>query len=70
MTRVLKRRHNALSMLVGALVTVGAVACGPGRAPAEQTPMQTLAPESLEAFRQQFNQAADQTRVVLLLSPT
>lgn len=47
-----------------------AAACGPGTAPTGQPPMVTLTAQTLEVVRQQFNQDADQARVVLLLSPT
>lgn len=45
-------------------------ACGPGTAPAGQPPMAVLTDQTLETMRAQFNQAAGETRLVLLLSPT
>ena len=45
-------------------------ACGPGTPPAGQPAMVVLTAQTLEMVRQEFNRAADQTRVVLLLSPT
>ena len=38
--------------------------------PAGQPPLMDLTNESLGAFREQFNNASDQTRIILLLSPT
>lgn len=46
------------------------VACGPGTTPAGQQPMAVLTAQTLETLRQDFNQASDRPRVVLLLSPT
>jgi hypothetical protein len=44
--------------------------CGPGRTPAGQPPLATVTPDAIDAMRTAFNQAADETRVILLLSPT
>lgn len=40
------------------------------RVPAGQAPLAMLDQASFETFAEQFNLMADQTRVVLLLSPT
>ena len=39
-------------------------------APASQPPLAELTSQSIEALRSDFNRAADEVRVVLLLSPT
>lgn len=52
------------------LMGLAAIACGPGAAPTGQQPMAIITRDSLESFRTAFNEASDQTRVVLLLSPT
>ena len=45
--------------------------CGPGVAPSGQSPLTAFNPQTaLEPIRQPFNAASDETRVVLLLSPT
>jgi hypothetical protein len=41
--------------------------CNRGKTPAGQPPLRTL---TVEAFQDAFNQDADKTRVVALLSPT
>ena len=51
-------------------VLLAAGACGPGATPTGQSPMVTLNEQSLQTLRQDFNASADQTRVILLLSPT
>ena len=38
--------------------------------PPSQPPLSVLDPASLAAFRDDFNQAADGTRIILLLAPT
>lgn len=51
-------------MLVG-----GFSSCG-HTTPEGQPPLTDLTNESLAAFKEQFNNAANQTRIILLLSPT
>jgi hypothetical protein len=60
-----------------ALLLVGILAClvgwyfwGFSRAPHGQPPLTSLTPRNLDQFKQQFNDAADRSRLVLLLSPT
>ena len=55
-------------MLLATVVATGA--CGPGTAPAGQPAMALITSDRLENFRDAFNQASDQIRVILLLSPT
>lgn len=59
-----------LPSLVFAAIVALSAACGPGTAPAGQPPMAAVTRESIESFREAFNKTADQTRVILLLSPT
>jgi hypothetical protein len=56
----------------GALaLTLTLIGCGPGTAPAGQSPVTAFTPQTtLEAIRQPFNAASDDMRIVLLLSPT
>jgi hypothetical protein len=54
-------------LLLGAL---GWYQFAPGRAPEGQSALATVTDASLDAIRQEFNQYADRTRIVLLLSPT
>ncbi len=43
---------------------------GWSRTPRGQPPLTSLTPSNLEEFKHEFNNAADRTRLVLLLSPT
>jgi hypothetical protein len=43
---------------------------GWSRTPHDQPPLTSLAPNNLEQFKREFNEAADRNRLVLLLSPT
>jgi hypothetical protein len=43
---------------------------GSSRTPAGQPPLTTLTPANLDQFTRAFNEAAERTRLVLLLSPT
>jgi hypothetical protein len=40
------------------------------RTPNGQPPLTSLTPNNLDQFKREFNNAADRTRLVLLLSPT
>jgi hypothetical protein len=52
-------------------LTLTIIGCGPGAAPAGQSPLTAFTSQTvLEPIRQPFNAASDQMRVVLLLSPT
>jgi hypothetical protein len=43
---------------------------GWSRPPQAQPPLTSLTPSNLDLFKNEFNNAAEQTRLVLLLSPT
>ncbi len=43
---------------------------GWSRTPKGQPPLTSLTPSNLDQFKHEFNDAADRTRLVLLLSPT
>ena len=43
---------------------------GWSRTPKGQPPLTSLTPSNLDQFKNEFNNAADRTRLVLLLSPT
>ena len=59
-----------VSGLVVAAVVAVSGACGPGTAPVGQPPMAVITRDSVESLREAFNHTSDQTRVILLLSPT
>ena len=59
-----------LTLALVICVALGA-ACGPGNAPQGQAALVTLSAQTaLDPVKQPFNQAADEHRVILLLSPT
>jgi len=67
------KRRNMFVIAVAALVVLAAIGysyLSGHETPASQEPLSDLNAESLEAFRIQFNNASDCTRIVLLLSPT
>ena len=61
-------------ILAGVAVVVLGVAVWFGllthRTPGRQPPLVEMNPQSLESLKAQFNQAAGEFRVILLLSPT
>jgi len=66
------KRIAVLAVVLAALL-VGAfmwVKLGPRHVPEGQPPLQTLAPGSLPAFRDEFNAAQGNVRILALLSPT
>lgn len=63
-------RSKAFFVLLPAIVLGLAVSCGEQTAPAGQPPLADLNSQSLAAFKDQFNLASDQVRIILLLSPT
>ncbi len=65
--RVLFSPRGLVSALV--LMLAGLSSCG-HTTPAGQPPLTDLTNESLTDFKARFNDAADQTRIILLLSPT
>jgi len=65
----LNRKYALLSFVVLAAL-VGWYFWGFSRTPHGQPPLTSLTPNNLEEFKQQFTDAADRTRLVLLLSPT
>lgn len=58
------------SVLTACVVLTVVAGCGPGRSPGGQPPMVSVTEPMIESFRAQFNESADRTRVILLLSPT
>ncbi|MFY9561783.1 MAG: hypothetical protein WAQ52_16230 [Terriglobales bacterium] len=63
-------RKYALLLLVAPVSLVGWYFWGFSRTPHGQPPLTSLTPSNLDQFNQHFNDAADRTRLVLLLSPT
>jgi len=60
--------------VAGLVVLIAAAAAwyrfAPGEAPAGQLPLVTIDAEALEGLRVEFNGHGDETRVIVLLSPT
>ena len=62
-------------LLIGAMLTVllllaGVYLWGPSKTPAGQPPLSVLSESSFTKFQSAFDSAADEPRIVLLLSPT
>jgi hypothetical protein len=68
MTR--KRVLWALVLVAALGIAVAWYVRGPRAVPPGQPPLATLSPSALEALRADFNRAAGQVRVIILLSPT
>lgn len=67
----MKRKYGlgailAVTLLGAALVYLH----GGGRVPSGQVPLQNLTSENVATIKNAFNAAADEARVLLLLSPT
>ncbi|MBU6402511.1 MAG: hypothetical protein KGS61_19495 [Verrucomicrobia bacterium] len=60
--------------LLAAVVMAGVAyqfsSAGPGTTPAGQPALLSLGPDNLQVFKERFNAESDQTRVLVLLSPT
>ncbi len=65
-----RRRILALALFVVLAATFAAWRFATHDAPAGQSPLATLDATSVAALRNDFNAAAGQTRIILLLSPT
>jgi hypothetical protein len=66
-------RRKTLLVLVPVvilLLAAGYYLTGGHETPPNQPPLADLNGQSVQAFKQQFNSAADRTRIILLLSPT
>ncbi len=68
---MLKRLRLPAIVVVALLLGVAAwYEFADGRVPAGQVPLTSISTASLDQVRDEFNRAADQVRIVLLLSPT
>ena len=67
-----KRRTVVLVLGIAsiALLSLAYYFIGGHKTPAGQRPLSDLDPQTLEAFKVQFNGAKDRNRIILLLSPT
>lgn len=66
----MKRKFMFGAIPILALAGLSVYLYGGGRVPAGQPPLQDLTPANLSVMRHEFNAAKDETRVLLLLSPT
>jgi hypothetical protein len=66
----MKKRLMLGMALAAVLVFVGVYLWGPSKTPAGQPPLSTLSVSNFSEFQNAFDSAADQPRLVLLLSPT
>jgi hypothetical protein len=67
---LLKRKFILAAILILVLAGVGIYLYGGGRTPNGQPPLQSLTPANVSLIRNAFNTAKDDTRMLLLLSPT
>jgi hypothetical protein len=58
------------AMLAILLSLLGVYLWGPSKTPAGQPPLSTLSESSFIKFQNAFDSAADEPRIILLLSPT
>lgn len=64
------RKLLVLAVIVAALIGAAWYQFGGHRTPEGQPPLADLNAASLDQLRADFNAAADETRMILLLSPT
>jgi hypothetical protein len=64
------KRILLAAVLAIVLALAGVYFCGPSKTPAGQPPLSTLSESTLANFESAFDSAADEPRIVLLLSPT
>jgi hypothetical protein len=65
-----KRTLILSAIVILALAGAGLYLYGGGHTPADQPPLQDLTPANVPVIRNAFNAAKDDTRMLLLLSPT
>jgi hypothetical protein len=65
-----RQRRIALILLVALAGVLMRLTYGPRKVPAGQPPLATLSTSSLETLRTDFNRDRNQTRILVLLSPT
>jgi hypothetical protein len=63
-------RRILIAILAILLVLAGVYFWGPSKTPAGQPPLSTLSEATFINFQNAFDSAADEVRIVLLLSPT
>jgi len=68
-------RHRRSTIIVLSVVLIVIIAFGvyflnSHEAPATQGPLSDLNAQNLEGFKDRFNKASDEHRIILLLSPT
>jgi hypothetical protein len=63
-------RRILIVILAILLVLSGIYFWGPSKTPAGQSPLSTLSESTLANFQSAFDSAADEPRILLLLSPT
>lgn len=64
------RKARSVLALIALLGAALVVSCAGHRTPSPQPPMADLDAQSLDSFRERFNAASDQVRIILLLSPS
>lgn len=65
-----RRTFGVAGLVVLLLAAVAWYRFAPGEAPAGQPPLVAIDPEALEGLKADFNRHSNETRLILLLSPT
>jgi hypothetical protein len=66
----MSRRRLLIILLVATVVALGWARLGTHHTPAGQPPLTYIDPGSLATLKADFNAAANQTRIIVLLAPT
>ena len=65
-----RRTFGVAGLVILIAAAVGWYRFAPGETPAGQTPLVTLDTEALAGLKADFNRHANETRLIVLLSPT
>jgi hypothetical protein len=65
-----RRRFGVAALFLLIAATVAWSRCAPGAAPAGQPHLVTMDAAALDGLRSDFNRHVEETRLILLLSPT
>ena len=66
----MRKRLLIAVMIAALLLTAGVYLWGPSKTPQGQPPLLTLSASNFSEFQSAFDSAADEPRIILLLSPT
>jgi hypothetical protein len=64
------RKRLLIAIIVALLLVAGVYLWGPSKTPAGQPPLSVLSASNFSEFQNAFDSAAEDPRIILLLSPT